>query len=82
MVLTICGFKLTSVQIDVIAHVKEKYDFCIHASRRTMDSLVGKGLAQYTEGFGHGYGYLIELTEDGKKVRSYWRDLYRTHDWG
>ncbi len=51
---------------------KECNDYTARGNRATMRSLVRLGLAQWTSGYGWKYGDIIELTEEGKRVRSLW----------
>ena len=62
--------KLTSIQKAAILRSKPKYDYCIRDSKKTMECLVNKGLARYTAGYGYKFGEIIELTEEGKKIRN------------
>ena len=61
--------KITTTQKEVIKNATKENDFCVLAHKRTMNSLVEKGLARYSSGFGFRYGAFIELTEKGKEVQ-------------
>ena len=58
------------MQKKVILKATKEYDYCAKANRRTLTSLVEKGLARWTEGFGHRFGGIIELTDKGKEMQS------------
>lgn len=62
--------KLTPKQIEAILLASKENDFCAIAHKRTMNSLVRKGLANFDRGFGYRFGAIIELTNKGKEVRS------------
>ena len=74
--------KLTKTQKSAIKKATEGSDYCIIAHKRTMKTLVDKGMAEYTEGFGYRYGGIIQLTEVGKEILNKLLqqddDLYRT----
>ena len=59
---------LTKHQIEVIKTATKDRDYCTIAHRKTMNSLVEKGYAEWTNGFGYKYSAIIELTEKGKKI--------------
>lgn len=60
--------KLTETQKTVIRQASKDTDWCCRGLSVTMRSLVYKGLAKYSSGFGWKYGQIIELTDSGKEV--------------
>jgi hypothetical protein len=66
---TVSNHKLTKAQKDAILLASEDRDFCVRPDIRVSNSLVEKGLAKFTTGFGWRHGRLIELTSEGKLVR-------------
>ena len=56
---------LTKLQKELLVHMLKQEDRCGRGASRTMDSLVGRGLAKYTSGYGWKFGGIIELTERG-----------------
>lgn len=61
---------LTELQKSAILSTTKERDYCIRANYRTMKSLVNKGLAVYTSGFGYQFGGIVELTDKGKDCKS------------
>ena len=64
-------FQLTELQREALV-AAEPPDYCVRADGRTMASLVHRGWAMYTSGFGWQYGAVIELTAEGKEQRAYY----------
>ena len=62
--------KLTEIEKKTILSATEDKDYCAIANGRTMNSLVEKKLADWTNGFGYKFGLIIELTEKGKELQS------------
>jgi hypothetical protein len=60
--------KLSKIQKEVLLRCSKKTDWCAKGGSTTMRSLVDKGLAKYTSGFGWKYGLIIELTQSGKDL--------------
>jgi hypothetical protein len=61
--------RLTKNQQEAIVGATEKNDFCLISNHRTMNSLIDKGLALPTSGFGYQFGAIVELTDLGKLER-------------
>ena len=74
--------QLTKIQILTIKKATKDSDYCTVGHKRTMKSLVDKGIAKWAEGFGFRFGGIIELTESGKKILNRLLqqddDLYKT----
>lgn len=62
--------KLTDKQKEAILTATKDRDYCTNVNRRTMNSLIKKGLAKYTSGFGYKYGVIIGLTEKGIEIHN------------
>jgi len=61
--------RLTKIQIKTILSAMDQRDYCAIAHSNTMNSLVNKGIAKWTSGFGWGFGEIIELTKKGKQIQ-------------
>ncbi len=60
---------LTNKQKDTIKSAMIQRDYCAIAHGNTMNSLVDKGIAEWTSGFGYRFGAIIELTKKGKQIQ-------------
>jgi hypothetical protein len=60
---------LTTPQVKALLSATKANDFMIVAHKRTMDCLVGKGLAEWSSGLGYPFGAIIELTCQGREIR-------------
>ncbi len=61
--------ELTDIQKKTIIDAMVQSDYCVIAHGKTMNSLVNKGIANFTSGFGYKFGAIIELTEHGKQIQ-------------
>ena len=66
--------KLTKSMVAVLEQIYENYlkqhDACIvtrHVHSGTAYGLLSRGLIQYAQGYGYGFGGLLELTDKGKQ---------------
>lgn len=61
--------KLTQNQKEAILKATRDRDYCILAHKNTLNSLCNKKLASFSNGFGHKFGRIIELNDNGKNLR-------------
>lgn len=66
--------KLTKIEKQTILSATKDKDYCTIAHGRTMNSLVKKNFAKWSDGFGYKFGVLIELTDIGKELQSKLKD--------
>ena len=60
--------KVTLAQKKALLSASLDTDYCIKAHHKVAESLIKKGLARYTSGFGYRFGGIIELTSLGKEL--------------
>lgn len=61
--------RLTRNQQDALLRATRDRDNCLRDTTRTMAGLVNRNLAKYTDGYGHQFGAIVQLTPLGEMER-------------